>query len=79
VLRLCEFYSGIFLTSEEKARKNLGEGTKNLSQVKKDLSQSTVYILPKHSHYLVDNPLKIPTRHLATRLTRCSVFLSANT
>ena len=39
----CEFYPGICLTTEEKARKNL-------SQVKKNLSQSTVYILPKHPH-----------------------------
>jgi hypothetical protein len=43
VPRLCEFYPGIFLTTEEKARKNL-------SQCKKNLSQSTVYILPKHPH-----------------------------
>ena len=34
--RLCEFYPGICLTIEEKARKNL--------------SQGTVYILPKHPH-----------------------------
>jgi hypothetical protein len=33
-----------------KTRKNLSQGKKNLSQVKKTLSQSTVYILPKHSH-----------------------------
>ena len=45
--RLCEFYSGICLTTEEKARKNLSQGKKNLSQVKKNLSQSTVCILPK--------------------------------
>ena len=51
--RLCEFYPGICLTTEEKARKNLSQGKKNLSQVKKNLSQvkknlsqSTVYILP---------------------------------
>ena len=48
VPRLCEFYPGICLTNEEKARKNL-------SQVKKNLIQSTVYILPKHpqkhTHY----------------------------
>ena len=41
--RLCEFYPGICLTTEEKARKNLSQGKKNLSQ-------STVYILPKHPH-----------------------------
>ena len=49
--RLCEFYPGICLTTEEKARKNLSQGKKNLSQVKKNLG--TVYILPKkktHTH-----------------------------
>ena len=39
VPRLCEFYPGICLTTEEKARKNLSQGKKNLSQVKKNLSQ----------------------------------------
>ena len=50
VPRLCEFYLGICLTTEEKARKKLSQGKRNLSQVKKSLSQSTVYILPKHPH-----------------------------
>jgi hypothetical protein len=57
VPRLCEFYSGICLTTEEKARinlsqvkKTLSQDTKNLCQDKKNLSQSTVYILPKHPH-----------------------------
>jgi hypothetical protein len=50
VPRLCEFYPGICLTTEEKARKTLNQGKKYLSQVKKNLSQSTVYILPKHPH-----------------------------
>jgi hypothetical protein len=39
VLRFCEFYLGIYLTTEIKARKNLNQGKKNLSQVKKNLSQ----------------------------------------
>jgi hypothetical protein len=43
VPRLCEFYPGICLTTEEKARKYLSQGKKNLSQ-------SIVYILPKHPH-----------------------------
>jgi hypothetical protein len=43
VPRLSEFYPGICLTTEEKARINLSQGKKNLSQ-------STVYILPKHPH-----------------------------
>ena len=45
VPRLCEFYPGICLTTDEKAQKNLCGGKKNLSQ-------STVYILPKHPHVL---------------------------
>ena len=53
VPRLCEFYSGICLTTEERARKNLSQGKKNLSQVKKNLSQSTVYV-----------PVKIRNFHL---------------
>jgi len=43
VSRLCEFHPGICLTTEEKARKTL-------SQIKKNLSQSTVYILTEHPH-----------------------------
>ena len=39
VPRLCEFYPGICLTTEEKAWKNLSQGKKNLSQVKKNLTQ----------------------------------------
>ena len=43
VHRLCEFYPGICLTTEEKA-------WVNLSQDKKNLGQSTVYILREHPH-----------------------------
>jgi len=32
VPRLCEFYPGICLTTEEQARKNLSQGKKTLSQ-----------------------------------------------
>jgi hypothetical protein len=39
--RLCEFYPGICLTTEEKARKNPCQGKKNFSQVHKNLSQCT--------------------------------------
>ena len=39
VPRLCDFYPGICLTTEEKAWKNLSQGKKNLSQDKKNLSQ----------------------------------------
>jgi hypothetical protein len=53
VPRLCEFYPGVCLKTEEKARKNLNQGKKNLSQVKKILSQSTVSIhITKNTHTL---------------------------
>jgi hypothetical protein len=38
VPRLCEFYPGICLTTEEKARENLSQDKENLSPVKKNLS-----------------------------------------
>ena len=69
VPRLCEFYPGICLTTEEKAWKNLSQGKKNLSQVKKNLSQSTVYILPKtptHYKILTNTHITKPT-HKPTR------------
>jgi hypothetical protein len=47
VPRLCEFYPGICLTTEEKARKNLSQGKKNLSQVKKNLSKYSLHITKK--------------------------------
>jgi len=58
VPRLCEFYPGICLTTEEKARKNLSQSKKNLSQVKKNLSQSTYYQNTHtltHTHTLQNN------------------------
>jgi len=42
VPRLCEFYPGIYFTTEEKAQKTLSQGKENLGQVKKNLSQGTV-------------------------------------
>jgi len=48
---LCEFYPGICFTTEEKAWRNLSQGKKNLSLVKKNLSQNTVYILPKQYNW----------------------------
>ena len=77
VPRLCEFYPGICLTTEEKARKNLSQGKKNLSQVKKNLSQSTVYILPKHPHitkptqtHTLQNPHIHAHAHTHTHITK---------
>jgi len=40
VPRLCEFYPGTCLTTDEKAGENLSQDEENLSQVKKNLSQS---------------------------------------
>jgi hypothetical protein len=56
VSRLWEFYPGICLTTEEKARKNLTQGNKNLSHAEKNLSQSIVYIY-QNTHTL-QNPHK---------------------
>ena len=53
---VCEFYPGICLTTEEKARKNL-------SQVKKNLSPSTGYILPKHPHITKHTHTTYPYTH----------------
>ena len=83
VPRLCEFYPGICLTTEEKARKNLSQGKKNLSQVKKNLSQSTVYMLPKHPHitkhthththtHTLQNNIKPPQYKL--KQTQCKIY-----
>jgi hypothetical protein len=44
------FYPGICLTTEEKTRKNHSQGKRIFSQVNKNLSQSTVCILPRHPH-----------------------------
>jgi len=66
VPRLCKFYPGICLTTEEKARKNL-------SQVKKSLSQSTVYILPKNTHTL-QHLLPFPYNNGCTNAPQCHVI-----
>jgi len=51
VPRLCEFYPGICLTTEEKARKNLSLGKKNLSQVRKT-SVRVQYTYYQNTHTL---------------------------
>jgi hypothetical protein len=38
VPRLCEYYPGTCLTTEEKTRKNISQGKKNPSQGKKNLT-----------------------------------------
>jgi len=70
------FYPGICLTTEEKSRKNLSEGKKNLSQ-------STVYMLPKHPHitkhthththtHTLQNNIKPPQYKL--KQTQCKIY-----
>jgi len=69
VPRLCEFYPGICLTTEEKAWKYPSQGKKNLSQVKKNFSHSTIYILsktPTHYKTLTNTHITKPT-HTHTR------------
>jgi hypothetical protein len=46
---LCEFYPGICLTTEEKARKNLSQGKKNLRLRK--TSEYSIYITKTSTHY----------------------------
>ena len=71
--RLCEFYPGICLTTEVKARKNL-------SQVKKNLSQSTVYIyiyIYIYTHiymYIVHHHHHISVMELGHLLTRSGLM-----
>jgi len=69
VPRLCEFYRGICLTTEEKTWINLSQGKKNLSQGKKILDQSTVYILPKQPHITEPTHTHTHTRPHITKPT----------
>jgi hypothetical protein len=69
---LCEFYTGICLTTEEKARKNHTQGKTNLSQVNINLSQNTVYILPRNQHIIKPtqtHTLQNPLTHTHTHTT----------
>jgi hypothetical protein len=43
-------FTQTFLLQLRKKHEKTCQGKKNLSQVKNNLSQSTVYILPKHPH-----------------------------
>ena len=56
--RLCKFYSGICLTTEEKARKNLSQGSRRV----------LVYILPKRTH---NTHIHTPTHpHITKQFTK---------
>jgi len=66
VPRLCEFYPGICLTTEEKARKNLSQGKKKPQLLLWKIFESpfALRIYPLHSlifnyllkHYTLPNP-----------------------
>ena len=56
--RLCGFYPGICLATEEKARKK--------RQGKKNLWQGTVYISPKHPHITTTKKTHTHTHHTHT-------------
>jgi hypothetical protein len=57
------------LQLRKKHGKYLSQGKENLSQVKKNLNQSTVYILPKHTHY---NPPPTHT-HIYTHISQNNI------
>jgi len=69
VPRLCEFYPGIWITTEGKARKNLSQG-------KKILSQGTLHILPKRpriskpTHYKTHTHTHTHTHTTQPRITK---------
>jgi hypothetical protein len=59
VSRLCEFYPGICLTTEEKTWKTLSRGKKNLRQVKKNLSHGSDLVFTvkiRYKNFLVGLP-----------------------
>jgi hypothetical protein len=58
----CEFYRGICLTTEEKARKNLSQGMKNLSQIKK------TSVITKSTHRLRKTSVITKSTHTHTLL-----------
>jgi hypothetical protein len=77
--RLCEFYPGICLTTEEKARKNLSYVKKNLSQVKKNLNHRAdvlSFCLQPHSPGFVPRPVcaGLMVDKMAARLGFLHVF-----
>jgi len=69
VPRLCEFYPGICLTTEEKARKNLSQGKKTLSEVNKNLSVYSIHITktPTQTHTHIAETTKEKQPELETK------------
>jgi len=63
VPRLCEFYPGICLTTEEKARKTLSQGKKNL-RVQYTYYQNTHTLQNLYTHTHVTKPTQTHTHTL---------------
>ena len=79
VPRLCEFYPGICLTTEEKARKTLSQGKKNLSQVKKNLEYSIhITKTPTHHKTLTNTHITKPTHTHAPTPTHTHTHILQN-
>jgi hypothetical protein len=79
VPRLCEFYPGICLTTEEKARKNLSQVKKNLSQRTEKLQSTQYAYYQKHPHitkptptHTLQNNIKPPQNNLKQNAHRKS-------
>jgi len=70
VPRLCVFYPGICLTTEEKAGKNLNEGKKTIRQVKKNLRVQYTYYQNTHTNTHITKQYKTTT--VVYRLIRVS-------
>jgi hypothetical protein len=77
VPRLCEFYPGICLTTEEKTRKNFSQGKKNFSQVKENFSQVKKNLSQVKKNFSQVNPLNAelnPICHLLALLGAHHIF-----
>jgi len=64
VSHLCEFYPGIYPTTEEKARKNLSQGKKNLRvQYTHYQNTHTLQNLHTHTHIHITKPTHTHTHY----------------
>jgi len=75
VLRLCEFYPGIYLKTEEKARKKLSQGKRTSVRLRKTSVKVQYAYYQKHPHitkpsqiHTLQNPLIHP--HARTHTTK---------
>jgi len=52
VPRLCEVYPGIYLTTEEKARKNLSQGSRRMpvGTMKTEYTEQSIQTIRIHTH-----------------------------